>query len=285
MRPVITERPPDENDGQFAVEIAEIDGGEGGNSTFQSVGFDDNAAAARRETIAPYWKCITKGLLENRTGGMKRRTYLASSVAALTGIAGCGDPGPGVNETVDSPTEFPDDDDAVDESPTGSPTEDGEESPTDTEAGSPTEDGTPTETGTETETDTEAPSVEMVTEDETFYFDPIGLAVEPGTTVEWTLDSGEHSSTAYEDRIPEEAEAWDSGVLTEDGATFSHTFDAEGTYDYYCTPHQTQGMVGRIVVGEPGGPAEDSMPPDGELPDSQRIVEDGTVSYEAFTSE
>jgi hypothetical protein len=101
-------------------------------------------------------------------------------------------------------------------------------------------------------------------------------------TVRFEIESGSHSVTAYEDRIPTGAEAFDSGVMSDGG--FEHTFDTLGTYDYYCTPHQSMGMVGRIVVGEPGGPAEDSMPPDGELPDSQQIVEDGTVSYEAFTS-
>lgn len=210
---------------------------------------------------------------------MRRRTYLVGSVTAIVGIAGCGSPGPGVNETDGSPigtgTEL------VDESPTATPTEMGTQSPTPTEGTEPTPTDTtsPTATGTQTE----ELSVEMVTEDEAFYFDPIGLAIEAGATVEWTIESGDHSTTAYEERIPPEAEPWDSGVLAEDGATFSHTFNVEGTYDYYCTPHQSAGMVARIVVGQPGGPAENSMPPDGEVPDSQRIVEEGSVSYDAFS--
>ena len=28
----------------------------------------------------------------------------------------------------------------------------------------------------------------------------------------------------------------------------------EGVYDYFCLPHEAAGMVGRIVVGRPGGP-------------------------------
>jgi plastocyanin len=27
-----------------------------------------------------------------------------------------------------------------------------------------------------------------------------------------------------------------------------------GVYDYFCTPHEMAGMVGRIIVGEPTGP-------------------------------
>lgn len=70
-----------------------------------------------------------------------------------------------------------------------------------------------------------------------------------------------HSSTAYEKgngsatvtRIPGGAEAWDSGILNEQGATYEHTFETNGIYDYFCTPHKSLGMVARIVVGEPGG--------------------------------
>lgn len=131
--------------------------------------------------------------------------------------------------------------------------------------------------------------VMMVTEGSDYYFEPIGLHVEPGTTVTWVNESGAHSSTAYSEdngktqMIPDEAESWDSGILSESGATFEHTFEVEGTYNYYCTPHETLGMVGRIVVGEPGGPGEGSEPPNtpqtGELPPSDVIVDQGSVSY------
>lgn len=30
------------------------------------------------------------------------------------------------------------------------------------------------------------------------------------------------------------------------------TFSVTGVYDYFCKPHEMAGMVGRIVVGEPG---------------------------------
>lgn len=61
-----------------------------------------------------------------------------------------------------------------------------------------------------------------------------------------------------------------------------HTFETAETYGYFCIPHKTLEMVGRVVVGEPGGPAEGSVPADGGVPESQRIVEEGAVSYEAF---
>lgn len=110
------------------------------------------------------------------------------------------------------------------------------------------------------------------------YFDPIGLYVEPGTTVRFEIEAGSHSATAYVGRIPSGADPFDSGVISDGG--FDYTFDEPGTYDYYCIPHQSMGMVGRIVVGEPGGPAEESPIPDGDAPESQVIVEQGTVPIE-----
>lgn len=112
------------------------------------------------------------------------------------------------------------------------------------------------------------------------YFDPIGLYVEPGTTVRFEIEAGSHSATAYEGRIPTAATPFDSGVLSQGG--FEQTFDVSGTYDYYCIPHESMGMVGRIVVGEPGGPAEDGSIPAGAVPDSEEIVERGTIAVDEF---
>jgi len=53
---------------------------------------------------------------------------------------------------------------------------------------------------------------------------------------------------------PEAAAPWDSGFLVKPGDTFEVTFTVEGVYDYFCLPHEAAGMVGRIVVGRPGGP-------------------------------
>lgn len=134
-------------------------------------------------------------------------------------------------------------------------------------------------------------TVLMITEGSEYYFDPIGLFVESGETVLFENESGSHSATAYKEgngqatvtRIPDGAEEWDSGVLSEQGATFKHTFETPGTYDYYCTPHKGLGMVGRIVVGEPSGPADGNMPPDGTVPESQTIVDQKTVSFNEFS--
>ena len=134
-------------------------------------------------------------------------------------------------------------------------------------------------------------TVLMVTEGSEYYFDPIGLFVESGETVTFEIKRGRHSATAYKQRtssasvtrIPDGAEAFNSEILSEQGATYEHTFETTGTYDYFCIPHKSLGMVGRIVVGKPGGPAEGSMPPDGEVPESQTIVDQDAVPYSEFT--
>ena len=60
---------------------------------------------------------------------------------------------------------------------------------------------------------TDSHRVEMRTEGSDYLFDPIGLFVEPGETVEFVNVSGAHSSTAYhpdndehDPRIPEDAD-------------------------------------------------------------------------------
>lgn len=91
-------------------------------------------------------------------------------------------------------------------------------------------------------------------------FDPIGLYVEPGTTVRWRCVANVHTTTAYHPanddhplRIPRGARPWNSGYL-KPGDHFQRRFEVPGVYDYYCIPHEAAGMVGRIVVGAPSGP-------------------------------
>jgi len=118
-----------------------------------------------------------------------------------------------------------------------------------------------------------------------YYYNPAGLHIQPGGTVEWA-GVGRRSVTAFypandnhELRIPENAEPFDSRKVETERGTFRWKFQVEGTYDYYCAPTEYLGMVGRIVVGRPGGPAE--RPPgygnrEGRTvmyPDSARMLE------------
>ncbi|QKY19434.1 copper-binding protein [Halolamina sp. CBA1230] len=156
-----------------------------------------------------------------------RRRYLVAlaSTGVGLGLAGCGSGG----ASTDSPTE--------------SPTESG---------GS---DGGSGESWEGTST------VEM-TDDLTFA--PKRIEVEAGTTVTWeNVGTIGHSITAYEENIPDGAEYFasggfdsqqaaadgypDEGNVTE-GGTYEHTFETTGEYEYYCIPHEMNGMVGYVRV-------------------------------------
>ena len=112
------------------------------------------------------------------------------------------------------------------------------------------------------------------------WFDPIGVLVRPGQAVRWIMDSpgNPHTATAYHPsngghslRIPEDAAPWDSGYLVNAGDRFEVPLVAEGVYDYFCMPHEAAGMVGRIVVGRPGGP--------GALPVDYFVGRPGTAGW------
>lgn len=96
-------------------------------------------------------------------------------------------------------------------------------------------------------------------------FKPDAAVVPAGTTVTFVNESAEaHTVTAYQDEIPDDAKYFASGdFLTEaeardnlaDGIigqedTFEVTFGVAGTYEYFCIPHESQGMKARIVVEE-----------------------------------
>jgi plastocyanin len=79
-----------------------------------------------------------------------------------------------------------------------------------------------------------------------FVFTPDSLTIQPGDTVQWTWSSAGHSSTSGTPGAP--SGFWDSGIQN-DGATFSHTFSAVGSFPYYCSPHgECCGMVGSVTV-------------------------------------
>lgn len=131
-----------------------------------------------------------------------------------------------------------------------------------------------------------------------FYFQPVGLLIQPGDTVDFVASSPHHTATAYHaqhvksHRVPDGVEPFSSPIVPV-GQTWSYTFTIPGTYDIWCGPHEHYGMVMRIVVGAPGGPAEepaDDFSPVGtyalaglvfNLPElaSARIVELGSVPW------
>lgn len=116
-------------------------------------------------------------------------------------------------------------------------------------------------------------TVSMVTKDGGYHFEPHIVRVNVDGTVTFSLDSGTHSTTAYASdndkpqRIPDDATAWDSGTMTKQGETFEHTFETEGVYDYCCKPHESLGMIGSVVVGDPAVDGEPGLAkPQSSLP-------------------
>lgn len=77
-----------------------------------------------------------------------------------------------------------------------------------------------------------------------FQFKPKELEVKKGTTVTWTNDDAiEHSVTAG--KPGKAAQDFDSGFFTK-GGSFSHTFDATGSFTYFCKRHPN--MQATVVV-------------------------------------
>jgi len=69
-----------------------------------------------------------------------------------------------------------------------------------------------------------------------------------GDTVRWVWMSSGHSTTRAD-----EPKTWDSGIQ-DVPFSFSQTFPDPGRYPYHCTPHQSLGMVGTVVVEPVGAP-------------------------------
>lgn len=77
-------------------------------------------------------------------------------------------------------------------------------------------------------------------------FNPPVLKVEPGTTVMFKATDKGHNSEASKDMLPEGVEVW-KGKINDD---LEVTLDVPGVYGYHCTPHESAGMVGLILVGD-----------------------------------
>ncbi|WP_254545649.1 cupredoxin domain-containing protein [Halomarina pelagica] len=192
---------------------------------------------------------------------LRRRRFLAlAGIAAATGLAGCttsnADDQPGGNES------------GSNASGDGNDSHAGNESHDDDHAGNDSHDGSHEENeshddghehghGGAVGEPVDLAEVGMASTSDGQHFEPHVVWVNRGGTVRWTNESGAHSTTAYHpdnDKprlVPEGAQSWDSGVLTEAGAEFEHTFATEGVYHYYCTPHESLGMIGSVIVGKP----------------------------------
>ncbi len=99
-------------------------------------------------------------------------------------------------------------------------------------------------------------------------FVPESYEVRVGETVVWKNTSGaDHTVTAFENDIPDEAAYFATGDYDDEETavdawhdyrggrlgtrdTFEHTFEVAGRYGYFCEPHIPGGMVGEVIVVE-----------------------------------
>lgn len=109
----------------------------------------------------------------------------------------------------------------------------------------------------------ETSTVEMTDE---LAYEPKKIQVESGTTVTFeNVGSIGHTVTAYEDKIPDGADYFASGGFDSlqaakdgysngqegnipKGESYEVTLETTGTYEYYCIPHEMNGMVGTIKM-------------------------------------
>ena len=172
---------------------------------------------------------------------MKRRDFMrAASVPAAAATASA-TAGVGSAQETGTVTETP--------SGTGTASTPG----TGTDMGTETGMGTGTETGEAnanaaeggpTKTVTVGPGGSLVYEPGTN--DPLKIA--PGTTVEFVWDSDNHNIVVGSQ--PDGANWEGHETLENAGFTYSHTFETLGTYEYFCQPHKTAGMLASIEVVE-----------------------------------
>lgn len=107
-----------------------------------------------------------------------------------------------------------------------------------------------------------AVAVEMTDDND---FAPQTVSIAAGESVVWfSNDDSSHTVTAYEAKIPEDAEYFASGGhnseeearynnrkgVVNSGETYHHTFEVPGEYEYFCIPHERRKMVGTIIVEE-----------------------------------
>jgi plastocyanin len=89
-------------------------------------------------------------------------------------------------------------------------------------------------------------------------FEPAKLAIKPGDTVEWVINKvPPHNIVFNEKSIPGQDKALAKSLSHQQlmmgpSEKVSTTFPANvspGEYTYFCAPHRSAGMTGKIIVG------------------------------------
>ncbi len=113
-------------------------------------------------------------------------------------------------------------------------------------------------------------------------FEPADLEITPGTTVNFVWESDNHNIVV--ENQPEDA-GWEgtpggAGDIYNTGYEYSHTFEVEGDYEYYCDPHLSAGMEASITVSSDAGGGGAGRP---QLPNSALTLGVATIGVMAST--
>jgi halocyanin-like protein len=88
-----------------------------------------------------------------------------------------------------------------------------------------------------------------------YKFNPADIRIDPGTTVRWVWGGygSQHNVVEADGDQPLDDPSFESELVAEEGHEFTHTFEEAGTYDYVCSVHLAQNMVGSVEVVEGEG--------------------------------
>lgn len=88
-----------------------------------------------------------------------------------------------------------------------------------------------------------------------YKFNPADIRIDPGTTVRWVWGGygSQHNVVEADGDQPLDDPSFESELVAEEGHEFTHTFEESGTYDYVCSVHLAQDMIGSIEVVEGEG--------------------------------
>jgi plastocyanin len=99
-----------------------------------------------------------------------------------------------------------------------------------------------------------------------FTFTPPTSNISAGDTVRWTWFSNGHSVTSGDACTangqfcsPDDTNC-DTGVLSNNGFVYEHTFAQAGTFNYFCSAHCTLGMTGVVNVATGPTPTPNPTP-------------------------
>lgn len=91
-------------------------------------------------------------------------------------------------------------------------------------------------------------------------FNPAEITIAPGGSVTWANKGGAHTVTGGDGTTPDPASPVGNSNLFDATATVTKTFEAEGSFSYYCIPHAALGMKGVVIVKAGGATAASATP-------------------------